>query len=139
ALIHCQGRAELTAEADEARLDLPAVRAACDHRILEASECYRAFQAMGLQYGPGFRGLEEVAVNSTQALARLALPPTLSATEPDLGLHPSLLDAAFQASIGLLDPGDSAQSRPPALPFAVDAVDILGPCAPQMWAWVRTQ
>src|SRR5690606_26849532 len=47
-------------------------------------------------------------------------------------LPPGLLDAALQPSASLRHGGGLH------LPYAVAAVEILGPCEPVMWAWLRS-
>src|SRR5204862_6089597 len=47
-------------------------------------------------------------------------------------LHPSMLDAALQACIGLL-----MEHQEPQVPFALDELLITGEVPPEGWAWVR--
>ncbi|OMG70997.1 SDR family NAD(P)-dependent oxidoreductase, partial [Burkholderia ubonensis] len=131
-MLHGQGEAEALTAALE-RLDLAALRAQCDRSTLDGDACYAGFAALGLAYGPAFRAIERIHVGDGQALARLRLPPEAGATMAGFVLHPGMLDAALQASAGLAEPGRDARL---ALPFAIDAVDIVGRCAPAMWAWV---
>src|SRR5690606_36448647 len=44
------------------------------------------------------------------------------------------VDAGLQACAGLLSGASGAELL---LPFAVDEVEILGPCPPEAWAWLR--
>ncbi|GAA2489946.1 SDR family NAD(P)-dependent oxidoreductase [Streptomyces longisporus] len=141
AVVHSQGTARALAGADEqAAVDVAALRAACRAARLDAEECYRVYRAMGLDYGPAHRGIESVAIGDGQALARLRLPSGTTADADGYVLHPSLLDAALQSTVGLFGrDGDDGHSAPATLhlPFALDELDVLGPCTPQMWAWVR--
>jgi len=119
-----------------AHLDLPALRAACDQGTLEADDCYAAFSAAGLSYGPGHRALESVHRGTDGVLARLRLPAALA---PDAGgfvLHPSLMDGALQACIGLL--GDSQGALPKvALPCALRELQVLVAGPTPTWSWLR--
>ena len=65
--------------------------------------------------------LQELSSGRDEALGVLAEPPphTGGSGAP----HPSLLDGALQAIVGLLPEDGSA----PAMPFAVDSVEILRP------------
>jgi NADP-dependent 3-hydroxy acid dehydrogenase YdfG len=59
----------------------------------------------------------------------------VASTAADYGLHPAMLDGALQAAIGLLmDEGGAPRL---ALPYALEQVDVYGPCSAQMWALVR--
>ncbi|MEV8230076.1 SDR family NAD(P)-dependent oxidoreductase [Streptomyces sp. NPDC079167] len=140
AVVHSQGTVQALDDAGEqAAVDLAALRAACGAARLDAEECYRLYRAMGLDYGPAHRGIESVATGDGQALARLRLPS--GAAEADgYVLHPSLLDAALQSTVGLFGQDGGDTDAAPAtlhLPFALDELDVLGPCTAQMWAWVR--
>ncbi|MFE9722738.1 SDR family NAD(P)-dependent oxidoreductase [Streptomyces sp. NPDC005794] len=141
AVVHSQGTARaLAGGGASVAVDVAALRAACGSARLDAEECYRVYRSMGLDYGPAHRGVESVAIGDGQALARLLLPSGMSADADGYVLHPSLLDAALQSAVGLFGrDGDRADpaSATLHLPFALDELDILGPCTGQMWAWVR--
>ena len=119
---------------------------------VEARQCYQAFTAMGIAYGPGQQGIETLYTGEGQVLARLVLPPLVAETRDRFVLHPSMMDSALQASVGLiLGPGQDLTSNPdrrsPAsgpvsgyetmLPYALDLLEVRGGCSPSMWAWVR--
>ncbi|MDN3720409.1 polyketide synthase dehydratase domain-containing protein [Roseibium salinum] len=70
-------------------------------------------------------------------LARIELPDDLLKSQDDFQLHPSLLDGALQAAIGLVPKDDGSGQT--ALPFSIDTVEVSGPCKAQMWAHVRQQ
>nr|QZA73306.1 type I polyketide synthase [Streptomyces sp.] len=141
AVVHSQGTVRaLTGGGEQAAVDVAALRAACGAALVDAEECYRVYRTMGLDYGPAHRGVESVAIGDGQALARLRLPSGTTADADGYVLHPSLLDAALQSTVGLLGrDGDGAEPAPATLhlPFALDELDVLGPCTPRMWAWVR--
>jgi polyketide synthase PksN len=140
-----QGRVEICVEEEmDQSLDLAAIQARCQHFSLSASECYRHYYEMGISYGPALQGIEQLRVGEGEVLARLRLPGTLGATQTHTDgsqphpyvLHPSLLDSALQACIGLLHL--SAEPQKPWVPFALDEVCIMHELPAQAWAWVRT-
>src|SRR5262249_2782774 len=49
-------------------------------------------------------------------------------------LHPSLMDGALQAAVGLVR---ASESNCPLLPFAMESLRIVSPCTAEMFAWVR--
>jgi acyl transferase domain-containing protein len=114
--------------------DLAAWREQCGLAQLDAPTCYARFARMGLHYGPAFQGLQEMFVGVDRVLARIALPAAVQANHNDYALHPSLLDAALQAVIGLV--GAEGDSRL-WLPVALDAMEVLAECASAGWALAR--
>lgn len=142
-LVHSQGRAELVSGFGAPILDIKALQARCSKRAVTPGEYYEAFKAMGIEYGPGYRGIEKVHVGADQVLAKLALPSTISDTKDQFVLHPSLMDSALQASTGLMTGAGNSIStggivcRKPVLPFALQELEILGGCASTMWALIR--
>ncbi|MEV0636193.1 SDR family NAD(P)-dependent oxidoreductase [Streptomyces sp. NPDC050619] len=114
-------------------VDLAGLRSKCRDSVLEADQVYGAFAAHGIVYGPGHRGIQRLWVGDGQVMARLVLPDTVGTTLDGYGLHPSLLDSAVQAALGVTADDEGT----PHLPFAVDEVEITSDCARSMWAWVR--
>ncbi|WP_370374956.1 SDR family NAD(P)-dependent oxidoreductase [Streptomyces laculatispora] len=140
AVVHSQGTVRALAAAAPVAVDVAALRAACGAARLDADECYHIYRSLGLDYGPAHRGIESVAIGDGQALARLRLPSGSPADADGYVLHPGLLDAALQSAVGLFGRGGDLADPAPAtlhLPFALDELDVLGPCTAQMWAWVR--
>ncbi|MGZ9709227.1 amino acid adenylation domain-containing protein [Glaciimonas sp. GNP009] len=109
----------------------------------DPTRCYQLFDTLGLAYGPAHRGIRELYAGNGQAIARLALPAPLLSTLDQYVLHPSMMDSALQASIGLSlaesasRGGDGKAASGLSLPFAIERVDIFGQCTASMWAWVR--
>ena len=131
--VYSRGRVDHTATPARERHDLVALRAACDRFEITGAEAYLAYRRRGIVYGPTLRCLVRVLAGDGQALAELALPEVAPEMDGSMMLHPGMLDAALQASIALTDPDGDLQ-----LPYAVEAVEILGPAEPLMWAWLRT-
>jgi amino acid adenylation domain-containing protein len=103
---------------------------------------YRIFTGMGIDYGPSHRAILTLALgrdssSRPQVLARLVLPDAVAATLPDFVLHPSLMDGAFQAALGMAMNEEGNAPGDAALPFALDDLEILGPCAAEMWVHIR--
>ncbi|MEK3775411.1 SDR family NAD(P)-dependent oxidoreductase [Paenibacillus sp. FSL K6-4396] len=108
-------------------------------RVLSGKECYSLFDGLGLSYGPAFQGLTQLFIQDHQVWAPLRLSPAVGHTERYV-MNPYLLDAAFQASMGLLlkqhvEGGRSPDSVP--LPFTLDHLEILHPCTEEMWVRVQ--
>ena len=134
--VHCRGRALIAATPAPAPLDLDAIVRRTGRRVLEPEAIYPTYARMGMRFGPGHRSLARVRCGEAEVLAELALPAALVDTAASYVLHPSMLDGALQAAIGLL-PDPDAPLAHPSLPFAVDAVRVFAPCGGDLRAWIR--
>ena len=65
--------------------------------------------------------------------------PSYSGEAYTYTLHPSMMDAAFHASVGLLVRSihDDADSHELSLPFAMQEVEVYGPCPEHIWSYIR--
>jgi polyketide synthase PksN len=135
--LHGQGVAIAVASTERPCLELDALRVDMEQGQLSGDQCYQAFRAMGLDLGPAYQGIEAIHLGNDQVLAKLRLPASIVGTNEQYVLHPSLMDAALQASIGLILRPDSDIAGNPGLPFALEELDIFGPCAATMWVLIR--
>ena len=135
---HARGSIEpLDADAP-APVPLDALRARCRRRTLSRQQCQDALEAVGIRHGDRLRAIDTLDIGDGEALARLVLPG--NARDGSFALHPAMLDSAIQAVVGIYgDAAGALTERPgePALPFALDAVDMFGPTTERMWAHVR--
>jgi len=134
--VHGQGRAVFVRRMAPTTLDIDQLQRQMDQRRLGAAAVYAAFEQMGLHYGPAHRGIETLLMGEGQALARLRLPAVVDAGHERYVLHPSVMDSALQASVGLVCDLDRLPDKP-LVPFAMDMLRVLSPCVREMLAWVR--
>ncbi|MET8454166.1 SDR family NAD(P)-dependent oxidoreductase, partial [Streptomyces sp. NPDC005209] len=89
---------------------------------VDTSRLYADLGALGLDYGPAFRGLRSAWRADDALYAEVALPLETAAQAPQFGLHPALLDSALHAIAlgGFLDAGDGG----PWLPFNWSGVTL---------------
>ncbi|AKD22733.1 polyketide synthase [Bacillus velezensis] len=132
-LVFFQGKAVLEETERAPVLDVEAVQARCGGRRMSKAECYEAFDRLGITYGPSHQALDAVYAGSGEVLAKLTLPPSAREEKEPFILHPSMLDAALQASIGLVHSDGSASGRP-FLPFALQDMQVFSACRETMWA-----
>ncbi|MBT6986550.1 MAG: SDR family NAD(P)-dependent oxidoreductase [Rhodospirillaceae bacterium] len=130
---HCQGIGLTDMPVPVPALDLEAIKARQSRARFAANEIYDAYDAMGISYGRSHRGIEEILAGDGELLAKLRLPDTAEIA-PYI-LHPSLMDAAFQATLGLALGKQSTGGA--MLPFALESLCIYAPTRPQMWAFIR--
>ncbi len=137
-VLHGRGRVVLESPGARPSLDLEALKAGCQERIMVREACYGAFRTRGLDYGPAHQGLESLAMGRDvsgrlQALARLALPECIAETRDDYVLHPAIMDVALQSVAGLSLEKGAGVGRP----YAVDGVRIWTGSPEKGWAWAR--
>lgn len=106
---------------------------------LDGEHLYERYRSAGYGYGPAFQSIEALWRHEDYAVAKLHLPASRNDQwlQP-FSLPPSLLDGALQASAGLLQ-ADAAVDLAVALPFAINRLEIYGPCESTLWAIVRRQ
>jgi acyl transferase domain-containing protein len=122
ATVHCSGTAALDAVWQQAEHASLRTRS----RAADVGALYDGFDAVGLQYGPGYRTLINVWGGASDALARLRARLTHDGTQ----VHPASLDDALCTSAAMPTSSDGGGTR---LPFAVDDALLQG--APgELWA-----
>jgi polyketide synthase PksN len=135
-VVHAQGRAVLVRAEDEQerlgeRIDVAGLRGRSEQSFA-ASQCYEAFEAIGIRYGLAHQGLKGVWTGRDErgepyVLGEVELPGCVSDTQGQYELHPSVLDAALQVSIGLgLRQVGEGEVRGEALvPFALERLQVV--------------
>jgi acyl transferase domain-containing protein/surfactin synthase thioesterase subunit/acyl carrier protein len=97
-------RSEAPAASD---FSLKQVRARCQ-QTWSASDLYDALEQRGLEYGPSFRGIRELALGAGEALTKVRLPEGLA--NPQYALHPAFLDACLHVYPFVLDGAERSAS-----------------------------
>jgi acyl transferase domain-containing protein/acyl carrier protein/SAM-dependent methyltransferase len=134
--IHCQGQAMVCRQSPPASIDIAQLTREMTQGRLDSATIYAMFADMGLDYGPAHRGITAIDLGERQLLAHVRVPPGAETSPGAYVLHPSVMDGALQASMGLLvDPRD-LPSRP-YVPFALKCLRIISPSTREMVAWVR--
>jgi acyl transferase domain-containing protein/surfactin synthase thioesterase subunit/acyl carrier protein len=95
-------------------IDLTAVRARCAEPV-DTAAMYASFAGDGLEYGPEFQTVRALWRGDGEVLAHVELGADLSGGE--FGVHPALLDGAFQAVVGLLP---DERQHGPLVPFQIE-------------------
>jgi acyl transferase domain-containing protein/acyl carrier protein/cyclopropane fatty-acyl-phospholipid synthase-like methyltransferase len=138
---HVQGFASAQRADPVAPLELARHQAATSAQRMSPQQCYAIFEEAGVKYGPTHRAIDEVWLGDGQLLAHLSLPRAAKAGSEAFMLHPSLMDGALQAAVGLVT--EASQEQPgdahPMLPFALGSLQIFSPLPPTLWVWIRTE
>lgn len=140
-VVHSEGRLvhdtderrEHSRETERGTVAIGELKRRCS-KTVPGAQCYETFERFGLQYGASFQTIQELHVGGDFALAKLRLAEALAPELDQYILHPSLIDGALQAVIGLASEG-SADA--PYLPFALDEVEIVQPLATVCYAHVE--
>ena len=120
------------------RPDLPALQNRYHEEIASSFEYYNQFKNMGLEYGEALQGMDKLYCGEDGELAKLAIPTCVSDTLDQYVLHPSILDSALQAAIGLrTGEVNRILTSNPVIPFALEKIEIYEKCTSQMWAHIQ--
>ncbi len=101
---------------------------------IDGAQLYAAATALGLDYGPEFRRLQEIAVDGPALQATITRPPTPAPTlaaaprpQEAFLLHPALLDQCFQAIIAWFhDAQDPSAGSMSYLPVGIGRLVLYG-------------
>lgn len=134
--VHCQGSAAYCRSPEPAKVDLEQLKTRMVRGRMESSVLYPIFAQMGIVFGPAHQGVLFIDEGEDESLAQIRIPDESSGTFGDYMLHPSVMDSALQACIGLLfDLNQNVNQQ--TLPFALDRLRIFSRCNEEMLAWVR--
>ncbi len=131
--VHGQGRAVVAPLAAASTLDVEQLERRMTRDTVDAADFYASCARMGLAYGPSLRGVTDIRRGDDELLVRLRMPSAVRDAAAGYVLHPTMMDSAIHACAALLD----GIADEPRVPFALDALRIVGPCVAEMLAWVR--
>ena len=89
------------------------IRERCQ-QTLSIADFYDRLNKLGLEYGPGFRGVQELYLGQNETLTKVKLPDGLANTQ--YLMHPAFLDACLHAYPLVLDGMQSRKQSSPILP-----------------------
>lgn len=97
---------------------------------------YAAMLREGVEYGPAFRVIAELAAGGGESFARLSLPSGMS--DQAYTIHPALLDGALQTVAAAVS-GANVGDRDAYLPQGVGTWRIVRPAGRAAWAHARVE
>jgi len=130
-VVYCRGQAERSREPTVAPLPDLDELSSISQEDTSVDAFYQRFAAVGIDYGPGHRGLRGLRCSPGQVLARLQLPEFLL-PGGEFRLHPSLLDSALQAALGFADGNESEGG--PRVPFSLERLTLGRSSRLPVWA-----
>ncbi len=110
-------------------LDLAAIQSRCATQISK-QDYYQQLQALGLEFGPRFQGLDHIWRTDGEALGRVILPEALADKSGSYHIHPAFLDACLHL-IGAPLPGDTLQTA--YLLIGIDSIAIYHTPGRLLW------
>lgn len=103
---------------------LPEKGAAAGH--ISRDDHYRIAAALGLNYGPAFRAVEQVHVSGNESIAELKAPDDVVGEIDKFVLHPALLDSCLQTLLAILFEAGVRENNA-YLPYQFNGVSIFQP------------
>ncbi|WP_246059698.1 SDR family NAD(P)-dependent oxidoreductase [Paenibacillus lautus] len=140
-VIHNQGRVSTTAlQSAASRADMSLVQAQCNVKYFSKFDWYKGYVEAGIIHSPQQQVVEEMFIGHHQLLAKLSMHSAFRASSHHFILHPSLTEAAMQATLGLLPDWDEQMGSGivgSAQPLSLQEVHMIGKPTPLSWVHVR--
>nr|CAD19090.1 StiF protein [Stigmatella aurantiaca Sg a15] len=115
---------------------LEAIRTRCP-RGLEPRAFYDWLEGQGLEYGPRFRGVQQVWRGDGEALGLVELPESAVDEAKAFKVHPGLMDACVQL-FGVIEYREGAQDDTEVyLPVSIDRYRLKGRLGSKVWSHAR--
>ncbi|MNU73954.1 Polyketide synthase PksJ [compost metagenome] len=134
-IVHGQGTAEWMEESQPLTWDLHELLRRCKAGELSSTDFYEEARGLGISFGAGFQGIQSLYAGEREVLSKLVLPAAVVKTRDSYVLHPSMLDAALQTATICIMRGGAGHKL--LLPFALEELEVYGPCTSEMWAYAR--
>lgn len=134
AIIFSEGILSLTDSKEALILDVVGWQTQTWSARVTGEQCYAAFAAAGMVYGPENRNIDYLLIASNQVMAHLVMSPQAVQGKSDFGIHPGLLDSVFQALIGFYWKNSAGGAH---VPVSIRTLQI-GTTLPQS-CWVTLQ
>jgi len=108
-----------------------------DSREPGQAELYADLKRFGLDYGPGFQGMQDRWRKDNEALARISLPESLVDTALGFEFHPALLDACLHVTGSFFDSAAEHAESDIYVPTGVDALHVLRHSGTTLWSLAK--
>jgi acyl transferase domain-containing protein len=106
------------------------------HESIAVTDYYTMLERLGLEFGPRFRGVQDIRRCHGEVLATMCLPASLRADEAGPAFHPALLDACFHV-VGAALPGGGSALGEAFLLMNVQRMAVLAPLPERFLVHVR--
>lgn len=136
--LHASGQIDATPGALRETVDINDIRKRCATPVSH-EDCYATLRRRGLEYGPTFRGIEQLWTGPGEAVGHIQVP---GLSTDEYLLHPALVDAAFQLLVSAAggtrtDKLDVANDGGVFLPVFLREFTLHAPAGESFWAHAR--
>ncbi len=114
------------------KVDLESIRDELSEEISQ-EDFYRIFDAVGLHYGPTFRGIERLWRKDGESLGRVCLGGQPELESAKYCFHPALLDSCLQALAGAISRESGESYGAMYLPVQIERVRFYGRPKQRVW------
>lgn len=87
-------------------------------------ECYQLFRERGLEYGPTFRGIDQMWRGDGECLARIEIPESIRGATWARPLHPATVDACLHVVVGAIAGAENTNSGGPNVYLPVEISEV---------------
>ncbi|GHO83944.1 type I polyketide synthase [Dictyobacter formicarum] len=138
--LHAQGRLLLRQDAQHAAEILPMALEQMQRQsshVIAGDAHYQQMSAVGLQYGPAFRGVERIWQADGQALCQIAVATDIASNIDKYQFHPALFDACLQTVLAALPPHILAdeEAKGPIVPIQIEHMQLYQPIHTGLWSY----
>lgn len=135
---HCEGVATLQGDLGGESVDLIDIRERCQLDTLKGERFYEICKSFNFNYGQSFRCLAQLYLGEKEIFAELQLPQSEGCGFHQPHLHPGMLDAALQSSVGLALANDiEGEHLEKTMPFALGRMKIVKSLSEKSWVHVK--
>jgi len=104
---------------------------------ISGAEHYERLRERGMEFGPGFAGVQNIWKGEAEAIGELDLPSVLEADVEAYEFHPAMLDAGLQLFMAILPTNDKASIGDRIYaPVGIGEVRVHSKPERKMWAHV---
>lgn len=137
---HVEGHLSKLAVKPSAPVDLGTIQAELAG-LIDREGFYAALSAAGYQFGPSFQQVQRAWRGVKQALVEITAIEAVARERPQYHFHPALLDACFNAAIGLQQRGaERSAGGDLYLPAHIERMQLYADHAPEhLWARATRQ
>ncbi|MEO5330727.1 MAG: SDR family NAD(P)-dependent oxidoreductase [Magnetococcus sp. YQC-5] len=129
--LHASGAFVASPPRTPPHLQIIALQHQCPESV-EVEQVYAQLDAMGLHYGPWFRGIQQLWQGENAVLVQVAAHKDWDKNASAYRLHPTLLDACIQALMVKMQPNDGLY-----LPVGIQRIRFHTTPTPPFWGFIR--
>jgi acyl transferase domain-containing protein len=139
-ILHASG--DVLAEEEAAPSDMQglinpaAIQERCKEKM-EVEQYYELLRTRGLQFGPGFKGIEALWRRDGETIGLISVPAPLSTETEGYSIHPAFMDACLQPVVAALSvQADSTRETLTYLPHRLESFKVYHRPGDRVWSHI---